>query len=170
MEFTLNLKLAFLLLLPMSIMLFSPQQSDAADFNAFGGAAIGENAYSVSGPKSGLGFGTQVTVGVGDLVGLEFGVIYLGEASSYGSGLTSSSITQNYLDVPVMLRISPLPHLSLMAGGYYGWGLGVDHFYAVNGTASSASSRGKNDYGEIVGVSLQFPFNDKMKLRIESTY
>lgn len=148
----------------------SPVKARAADFNAFAGAAIGQNNFSQSGPTSSLGWGSQVTVGLGGALGAELGVIYLGESSTYGVAGSGSSLTQNFLDVPLMLRFSPIPHLSFMGGAYYGWGVGPNRYYGTNGSITSGTGSNKHDYGQIFGASLQLPFQKHMKLRLESTY
>lgn len=151
----------------------APVKARAADFNAFAGAAVGQNHFSQSGPTSALGWGTQVTVGLGRTLGAELGVIYLGEASTYGtpsSGGTGNSLTQNFLDVPLMLRLTLIPNLSFMGGAYYGWGVGPNRYYATDGSITSGTGSNKHDYGQIFGASLQLPFQKHMKLRLESTY
>jgi hypothetical protein len=157
-------------LIHLLLLSIAPEKARAADFNAFAGAAIGRNSFSQSGPTSALGWGSQVTVGLGDLLGAELGVIYQGEASIYGTAGSGSSLTQNFLDVPLMLRVSLIPHLSFMGGAYYGWGVGPNRYYATDGSITSGSGSNKHDYGQIFGASLQLPFQKHMKLRLESTY
>jgi len=168
--FKLEKILPALFLIQLALCGIFGQRASAADLNAFAGAAVGQNYFSSLAPNSGLGFGTQVTAGIGGLIGLEWGVLYVGECSSYGAGASNYSITQRFLDVPVMLRVSPVKYLYLLGGAYYGWGVGTDEYFASGGGVSSSKVAAKHDYGAIGGVSLQVPFNDQFRLRLESTY
>lgn len=126
-------------------------------------------------PGGGTGFGLGVTLGF-DLFpffSLETGALYLAHNLSAAVGSSATTINFHYLQIPALLRFSPVLFLDLEAGVYYGIPLSTSSTGNIPPSLVKAGSSGyssSNDIGLLLGAGLRFPLLPLMSLRLDVLY
>lgn len=149
-----------LVLIVLLSTVFGVSSARALDFSAFGAYTVTNYNFTPStSSASGNAFGLGATVGMDwvPFLSLETGALFLTHVYSPG-GVSASTVSSNYLDIPLLLRLSPINFFSLNAGPYYG--------FAMSSTGSSVS----NDYGLLMGLSLRVPLLPLLKARADAMY
>ena len=98
--------------------------------------ATGDDAAAVYSSKLGMDYGVLASFSMAPLVSLQFGALmdkrkYGVKETIEGFGIGEAEVTMNYIQIPVLLRLSVFPGLSVGAGGYYATGTGDIHFKAT---------------------------------------
>jgi Outer membrane protein beta-barrel domain len=135
---------------------------------------------SASSSSNGTSFGGGVLLAgsLAPMFQLEVGALYLPRTitASDNSG-DSLNTTFNTLQVPVVLRLSPAPILSLGVGGYFAEGLGSVSQTATSGGVSqtstesySAANWSATDFGLLGSIRLGAPVAPLVKLFVDGRY
>jgi hypothetical protein len=150
------------------LALFSPS-AFAFDFSAVGGLTLSNYSYDAGTTSSGMSFGVGGLLGhqFAPAIGLETGALYLSRRFDLTVSGVTASTTGNYVDVPILLRLSPAPFFFLEAGGYVG--LGLSSTVAVGAISVSGGAPGL-DAGLRGVAGLRIPLGPKVALRAQGQY
>jgi hypothetical protein len=148
----------------------------ALDVTVLGTAS--SSSYSISPAPTvlsgGSGFGLGATIGfdVFPFFELETGVLF--ESHSFSNTVSTyvSTITNNYFQIPVLLRCVGIPFVSIEGGFYYG----IPSSASITGTVAPALSgtspsyKASHDAGLMVGAGLKLPLLPLTSLRLDILY
>jgi hypothetical protein len=131
-----------------------------------------ETSGSTNKGKFGVSGGVLFEFSIAPLVSLDTGALlqpYVLENTSLG---IVTEMKWKHVQVPVGLRIRPLPFFSLAAGGYYSLATGSEADVNIGGVATKANlgSEQKSDYGVYGSVSLEFSLIPTLSLFVDSRY
>jgi hypothetical protein len=107
-------------------------------------------------------------------VSLESGILYTSHSYLADQGYDNNGSKRydyQYATVPLLLRVSPLPLLSIAGGVFHSWGIST---MAVSASApdvsSSVKTGSKNNYGFLIGAGLKLPVAPFIKWRFDAFY
>jgi hypothetical protein len=158
-----------------------PAQAQAFDLAAVGvlnlsGTSIDPDpAGTEEGGKLGIGFGALAEMEWLPMIGIQFGLLYVKRTTTVtGPGL-DSQLSANMLQIPVMVRISPIDFVSVGAGGYYAFAAGDltarDNVTGLEvSTPFDSTNVSKSDVGLILGAALKFPIAPTLSLLADARY
>jgi hypothetical protein len=127
-----------------------------------------QTGFTTPDTKLGYGGGAQIEFGLGPMVGLEIGAVYLGRKFQVSGSAVQT--TTNYAQIPVQLRYWVGRYFSLGAGGYFAQAIG-DVKFSDGSSASYASLNEKtSDYGLIGSVGLNAPLSPTASLFAEGRF
>jgi hypothetical protein len=141
------------------------------------------NSVSTSSPTTNATFGGGALADVnfyGDFQA-EIGLFYLPYSYSISvtGGSTSTQTTYKFIHLPFLVRWSPIPILSVGAGGYFGFGTGTidSQVNLGNGTSTSTSSVtyqqqnfNTTDFGLIFSAAGDLPLGPIVSLFVDARY
>jgi hypothetical protein len=104
-------------------------------------------ASSPDQPLWGWGGGASLEFSLGTRTALELGATWIGRRLSDTTVSPALNSTYSFLQVPVLLRLSLAPFLSLGVGGYYGNAVGSIHTDGAGATAYQDAGLRRSDYG-----------------------
>jgi hypothetical protein len=168
-------------------------------FTRFGHSAplfsvAGTVGFNFANPTVSTGTGTNstttnATFGGGIIADLSFyedfqieaGALYLpySYSNSIITGTTSTQYTYKFFHFPVLVRWSPLPILSIGAGGYLGFGTGTidSQVNLGNGTSTtplsssySTANFNSTDFGLVFSVAGDLPIGPLVSLFVDARY
>lgn len=138
-----------------------------ADMSVSAVGALNLTNFSVSPASPNLSIGTGTTFGFGALAStsfipmfsLELGALYMPHKININdtNGNLISGESQTYLEVPLLLRFTALPIVSVGAGLYYAHTLGNETLSAPGATDQSVSNATSSDFGLEASVAAGFP-------------
>lgn len=123
------------------------------------------------------GWGGLLEFSMVPFVGIEFGALYLPRKYEYSSFSTTTTITRNMVEFPVLLRAHVGSALSLGIGGYYG--KYYENVHVTTQTGSSTSSYtatygtqgvSDTDYGFATSIALYIPITPAARLLLDGRY
>ena len=138
----------------------------AFDISAMGGATVSNYTFD---PNFSVDWGTSYIVGAligqdfAPMIGFETGALVV--ARKVGSNGISATVTQ--LDIPLLIRLTPLSLIIVEAGGYLAPGL------STSGTFAGISSSGnapKFDGGLRGVLGVRIPLVPKFSIRAQAQY
>jgi len=157
----------------LAVSTLTSSTAEAFDFSVLGAAS--SSSYSITPAPAvfsgGAGFGLGVRLGF-DLFPFfswEVGALYIG----YSLSAMTATLNYNYIQIPVLLRFTPIPFVALEAGGYYGIPSSTTSTGAVppelmNAALPTYSS--SNDYGLLIGAGVRLPLLPLMSIRADALY
>jgi hypothetical protein len=125
--------------------------------------------------KLNFGGGAQFEIMFGQVVGLEFGGIYLGRKFSQTDSTVPITLesTYTYVQIPLQLRFWLGRFVTLGVGGYYAIPVGDIKFSAlgIEGTSTYAGAGLKtSDYGLLGSLGFNIPLGPAVGLMVEGRY
>ncbi len=129
------------------------------------------NAPVTSSMQLGVGVGALGAISVSPFFSLESGVLFLKHSASVNPGQGPIDISNQLMEIPLMVRFSPLSLISVNGGVYYGVTTASSLTYTDPSSAKTTSDGPKtNDYGFILGAGVRFPLAPFVKLRADVFY
>lgn len=127
-------------------------------------------SYSV---KPGYAFGAMGQLDLNPAMGLEVDALYIQRKYGYAAGPFSGDISAKYFMLPVLVRITALPILSVGIGGYYAQAIG-DISGTLNGAeftqSFSSGNISNSDFGGVASVQLKSSLAPFMSLLLDARY
>ncbi|MFZ9594878.1 MAG: outer membrane beta-barrel protein [Bdellovibrionia bacterium] len=152
--------------------------SYALDFSVLG--AVSSSNYSVTpqlaASAGGVGFGGGATLGfdLAPFFSLETGAVLVNHPFSATSLSSAVTVNYNYLEIPLLLRFTPVSFVSLAAGPYYGISSSISASGVIPTELQAASLGGayvrNNDYGLMFGGGIRLPLLPLLRLRFDVFY
>ena len=152
----------------------SARAAHALDFSLFG--IVTPSNYNVSpapsSTSSSITFGLGGTVGFGlsPFFSLETGALFLPRTFTQTTAGFENTRSVSYMEIPVLLRISPMSLFSVNAGLYYGIPTASSVKVTTSGTTTSGTSPNPTDYGLLLGASVRIPVAPFLKIRGDLLY
>jgi hypothetical protein len=161
----------------------SATSAQAFELSLVGGADLSKPSIQLNGVNTG-GVSFKPSFGGGLLMGFEssaiteiqLGALYMNRDYKYPVASGTGEDSYARYEVPLLLRFTGLPILSVGAGVYYAVPVGTYTYTQtpLGGTSSSTTSNAsdafKNDFGAIGSVALKIPFNPWTSLLIDGRY
>jgi hypothetical protein len=154
-----------------------PSQASAFDLAAVGvlnftGNSITPDPGAGSSGKLGIGFGALAELEWLPMTSIQLGLLYLTRKSEAGVG---NEISVKGLQIPLMVRISPIDFVSVGGGAFYTIGMGdvTAKNTVTNAEASSSfetAGISKSDVGLVLGAALKFPLAPTLSLLADARY
>ncbi len=123
------------------------------------------------------GGGIFLEEGLGSMFGIEIGGVYHPRKYELNSAILNQTVTQNMIQVPLVLRVHFGDLLSIAGGVYYGMYVGnVSYNNAIGGVSVASSSSyssanlSKTDYGFATSAGINLPITTSLKIGIEARY
>ena len=146
------------------------QEAKALDFSGLGTVTLSNSTFNPTLPTSaGVGYGLGGTVGFDLMPFLSFetGAFFLKRSFSRVDPALSRAIDSNWVDLPALLRFSPISFISLSGGLYYG--VLTSNAYSPPLAAPNTESS-SNDFGLMVGAGVRLPVSPLIRLRLDFFY
>lgn len=145
-------------------------------FNFSSPSADSNGSSITSSSRLGFGFGGIInfsllpSFGSVDLLDLEIGVFYLPRKYSQTSaGGTKTDFSASWLQFPLLVRLNPVPFLTLGAGGYFAFAMS-DMNRDDTSVPFDQVGLGRTDLGLLASVGLRFPVAPTLNILAEGRY
>ncbi len=136
----------------------------------FSSPRINAGSGSLSTSSSlGLGFGGLADFPLVPSWRLESGILYITDAFSQ----STTSYNMNHFQIPVVVRYTLFPFLSVGAGGYYSFavnGIAVGNASTTNNVSYDSLNLSSSDYGAVFSAALDLTVGPSTTLLVDMRY
>lgn len=139
----------------MSLLIVFSSNAQGIGFGIKGGlnmASLSGDNLSEASNRTGMHFGAYVKIKMGG-IGLQPEAYYSVQGTKLTSGTIKETIDANYLNIPVLLRFSPVPVLNFHLGPQFGILMSASD---IDGDIKEQLK--SSDISAAVGVGLDLPF------------
>jgi hypothetical protein len=143
----------------LSLLVPSSSSAETFRFSLLGALTNSDYHYSSDlsiSTQRGIAFGggAMVDMEIDPFLGVEGGIWYLTHSYTFNSSVQPQDRTYRFLDIPILLRFSPINEVALYLGPYYGVEMGSKD----------------SDLGLLGGIGLRYPIAPNWKLRFDGFY
>jgi hypothetical protein len=146
----------------VSLLIVFSSNAQGVGFGIKGGlnmAKLSGDALSEPSNRTGMHFGAYLRIKMGG-IGLQPEAYYSVQGTKLTSGTIKETIDANYLNVPILLRFSPVPILNFHVGPQFGILMSASD---IDGDIKDQLK--SSDISAAVGAGLDFPFGLNFTVR-----